>query len=75
MYHKKQERSQVIDALKDTGKEILDLLEHQTANNALAVSNTGDDLYMCMSTFYALTDHQKESIEWYDKIVHFPLLQ
>ena len=71
-------RKEVIDALKDTGKEILDLSEHQTANfcgNSLAVSNTEGDLYMCMSStaFYALTDHQKESIERYYKILHSPI--
>jgi len=71
-------RKEVLDTLKETGKEILDLSVRQTTNfcgNSLAVCNTEGDLYMCMSStaFYSLTDHQRKSIERYYKIVHSPI--
>ena len=71
-------KKEVMDTLNETGKQILYLSEHQTAKfcgNCLAVSNTEGGLYMCMSStaFSALTDHQKEFIERYYKIIHSPI--
>ncbi|XP_065909822.1 uncharacterized protein [Dysidea avara] len=73
-----ENKKEVLDTLNETGKQILHLSEHQTANfcgNCLAVSNIEGDLHMCMSStaFNALTDRQKEFIEHYYKIVHSPI--
>jgi len=71
-------KKEVLDAIKGTGKFVLDLSVNQIGNfcgNSLAVSNTEGNLHMCMSTtaYNALTDHQKEYIEQYYKIVHSPI--
>ena len=70
----KKERKQVIQHLKNTNKEIIDITEaqmHQFAGNMLQVKGEDDQLYLVMSqsAHDSLTDQQIKTIE-----KHCPIL-
>ncbi|MCF3109002.1 amidinotransferase [Niabella sp. CC-SYL272] len=74
----KTERTQVLQALKETGKEIvrisLEQMEH-FAGNALQVRNTEGQRFLVMSSaaYQSLSETQKQQLETYNPILHTPL--
>lgn len=72
-----KEKKNVVQHLKQDGKEIIDITEeqmHAFAGNMLQVQGK-DDKYLVMSTaaFESLTSNQRETIEKYTKILHSDL--
>lgn len=70
----KDELKSVTEALKDSGKEIIDITEEQMnkfAGNMLQVGGMGDSKYLVMSktSFDALTKEQIAAIEKYNPII------
>lgn len=70
----KKERKQVIDHLKESGKDIIDITEVQLTNfagNMLQIKGTNDVRYLVMShaAYNALTKKQIEKLETHTKIV------
>jgi len=68
----KKERKNVIQHLKETGKEIIDITEHQVnhfAGNMLQVKGFNDELYLVMSqsAYDSLTKHQLETLLKHNK--------
>lgn len=74
----KKERKQVVQHLKDSGKEIIAITEQQVqhfAGNMLQVKGHDNELFLIMSTsaYQSLTDKQIEAINKHCKIVHSSL--
>lgn len=70
----KAEKKNVIDHLKETGKEIIDITEeqmHKFAGNMLQVGGMGAAKYLVMSqtAFDSLTEDQIKTIEKYNPII------
>lgn len=70
----KAEKKNVIDHLKETGKEIIDITEeqmHKFAGNMLQVGGMGAAKYLVMSqtAFDSLTENQIKTIEKYNPII------
>jgi len=70
----KKERKLVVQHLKETGKEIIDITEDQVncfAGNMLQVKGTNDDLYLVMSqsAYDSLTKFQIEQLEKHNKAI------
>jgi hypothetical protein len=68
----KKERKNVIQHLKETGKEIIDITEHQVnhfAGNMLQVKGFNDELYLVMSqsAYDSLTKHQLQTLLKHNK--------
>ncbi len=73
-----EKKNEVIQSLKNTSKEIIDLsLEqvHKFAGNMLEVKSVSGQRFLCMSSqaYGVLTQEQIETIEQYDQILHFPI--
>lgn len=73
-----QERKEVIQSLKKSGKKIIDITEEQRdhfAGNVLEVRNESGNRYCVMSTsaFKSLRPDQVEAIEKQAEIIHSPL--
>lgn len=74
----KKERKQVIQHLKETGKEIIPITEKQVqhfAGNMLQVKGANDELFLIMSSsaYQSLTQNQIEDISKHCKIIHSSL--
>ncbi len=74
----KKERKNVIDHLKNDGKEIIAITEIQEQNfagNMLQVIGAAEKRYLVMSTaaFASLTSEQRKAINKYCEIIHSPL--
>jgi len=74
----KKERKNVIDHLKQDGKEIIKITEqqmHHFAGNMLQVLGSDDKKYLVMSSsaYHSLTPEQIEAIEKYCEIIHSSL--
>ncbi len=74
----KKERKNVVNHLKQDGKEIIDITEeqmHHFAGNMLQVAGASDKRYLIMSTaaYNSLRPDQISILEKYDPIVHSPL--
>lgn len=74
----KRQKEKVIDAIKQTGKEIIDITLDQMnhfAGNMLQVENDKGEKLLVMSTqaFESLTNEQKKKLEVFNKIIHSPL--
>lgn len=74
----KKERKNVINHLKEAGKELILISEEQVscfAGNMLQVIGNNNESYVIMSSiaYKSLTAHQIESIEKHTKIVHSSL--
>ena len=74
----KKERKNVIDHLKQDGKEIIKITEqqmHHFAGNMLQVLGGDDKRYLVMSSsaYNSLTSNQIEAIETYCEIIHSSL--
>lgn len=70
-----QEREKTLNAIKDSGKEVIEISEEQVTNfagNMLQVQNASNEDYLVMSTsaYNCLTKQQIERIEKYCKILH-----
>ncbi|MFD1615399.1 citrulline utilization hydrolase CtlX [Gelatiniphilus marinus] len=70
----KKERKNLINHLKESGKDIIDITENQLANfagNMLQVKAADDELYLVMSqtAFDSLTKSQVEKLEKHTKIL------
>lgn len=70
----KKERKQVVDHLRESGKEIIDITEAQLTNftgNMLQVKGANNELYLAMSNaaYDALTKNQLEKLERHTKIL------
>jgi len=68
----KKERKNVIKHLKEDGKEIIDITEHQVnhfAGNMLQVKGFNNDLYLVMSqsAYNSLTKHQLDTLLKHNK--------
>lgn len=73
-----KEREMVINMLRDSGKEVIEISEEQTqrfAGNMLEVVNSENKSHLVMSTsaYEALTDEQINTIEKYCEIIHSSL--
>lgn len=74
----KSERETVISAIKETGKEIIDISLNQVdhfAGNMLQVENNKGEKLLVMSSqaYTSLTNEQKTQLEAYNKIIHSSL--
>lgn len=74
----KQERKIVLNNLKSSGKEIIEISEDQVNNfagNMLQVIGANDERFLIMSTqaYNSLSDKQIKTIEKHNKILHSPL--
>jgi len=74
----KKEKKNVVEHLKQDGKEIIAITEaqmHQFAGNMLQVEGMGGQAYLIMSTsaFNSLTPEQKKAIEKHCPIIHSSL--
>lgn len=74
----KKERKNVIEHLKEDGKEIIDITEEQVNNfagNMLQVKATNDERYLIMSqaAYDSLTDSQVKTIKKHTKVLSSPL--
>lgn len=74
----KKERKNVVQHLKESGKEVITITEaqiHHFAGNMLQVLGTEDKRFMAMSSaaYNSLTQAQIKTIEKYGKIIHSPL--
>ncbi|WP_289061645.1 citrulline utilization hydrolase CtlX [uncultured Zobellia sp.] len=74
----KKERKNVIDHLKEDGKEVIAITEqqmHHFAGNMLQVSGSDDQRYLVMSSsaYHSLTPAQVEAIEKHCEIIHSSL--
>ncbi|ALM07852.1 amidinotransferase [Sediminicola sp. YIK13] len=74
----KKEKKNVVEHLKQDGKEIIAITEaqmHQFAGNMLQVEGMGGQAYLVMSTsaFNSLTPEQRKAIEKYCPIIHSSL--
>ena len=74
----KKERKNVMDHLKEDGKEIIDITEAQVNNfagNMLQVKGANNETYLVMSTsaYNSLTKNQMEKLEKHTKILHSSL--
>jgi hypothetical protein len=74
----KKERKNVVNHLKQNGKEIIDITEeqmHHFAGNMLQVAGASDKRYLIMSTaaYNSLRPDQVSILEKYNPIVHSPL--
>ena len=74
----KEERETVLDSIRDSGKECIEISLEQMnhfAGNMLQVKNTKDEPLLVMSTqaFSSLHPAQLEKLQGYNKIVHSPL--
>ena len=74
----KKERKNVIDHLKEDGKEVIAITEqqmHHFAGNMLQVSGSDDKRYLVMSSsaYHSLTPAQVEAIEKHCEIIHSSL--
>lgn len=74
----KQERKIVLNNLKSSGKEIIEISEDQVNNfagNMLQVIGADDERFLIMSTqaYNSLSDKQIKTIEKHNKILHSPL--
>ena len=72
------EKAKIIDTIKKTGKEIVDISIDQMnhfAGNMLQVENEQGEKLLIMSSqaFASLTGEQKEKLVSYNKIIHSPL--
>jgi hypothetical protein len=72
------EREKVVEVIKNSGKEIIEISEnqmHQFAGNMLQVKNTEDDHFLIMSqtAFKSLLPTQIEAIEKYCEIIYADL--
>ncbi|MGS0748938.1 citrulline utilization hydrolase CtlX [Halpernia sp. GG3] len=72
------EREKVIEVIKNSGKEIIEISEdqmHQFAGNMLQVKNTENDNFLIMSqtAFKSLVPKQIEAIEKYCEIIYTDL--
>jgi len=70
----KKERKLVVQHLKETGKEIIDITEDQVncfAGNMLQVKGINDDLFLVMSqsAYDSLTDFQLEQLKKHNKAI------
>jgi hypothetical protein len=75
---KKEEKQQVINAIKNSGKEIIEISLDQMnhfAGNMLQVENNEGEKILIMSTqaFKSLTAKQIKKLESFNKILHSPL--
>lgn len=73
-----QEKNKVIDAIRKTGKEIVDISYDQLshfAGNMLQVKNANGEKLLIMSTqaYQSLSEKQVQKLSNYNKIVHSPL--
>ncbi|MGB5428471.1 citrulline utilization hydrolase CtlX [Eudoraea sp.] len=74
----KKERKNVLDHLKQDGKEIIEITEeqmHHFAGNMLQVAGASDKRYLIMSTsaYNSLRPDQISTLEKHNPIVHSPL--
>ncbi len=74
----KKEKKNVVEHLKQDGKEIIAITEaqmHQFAGNMLQVEGMGGQVYLVMSTsaFNSLTPEQRKAIEKHCPIIHSSL--
>lgn len=74
----KQERKIVLNNLKSSGKEVIEISEDQVNNfagNMLQVIGANDERFLIMSTqaYNSLSDKQIKTIEKHNKILHSPL--
>lgn len=74
----KKEKKNVINHLKNTGKEIISITEeqmHHFAGNMLQVSDKEENRYLVMSSaaYNSLSPEQIDSLEKYNPILHSPL--
>ncbi|MGY8915817.1 MAG: arginine deiminase-related protein, partial [Flavobacteriales bacterium] len=74
----KKERKNVVEHIKQDGKEIIAITEaqmHQFAGNMLQVEGMGGQAYLIMSTsaFTSLTPEQRKAIEKHCPIIHSSL--
>ncbi len=74
----KREKKHVIEKIKETGKELIDITLGQMnrfAGNMLQVENRQGEKLIVMSTqaFDSLSDEQKKKLQSFNKIIHSPL--
>ncbi|MEN8249885.1 MAG: arginine deiminase-related protein [Bacteroidota bacterium] len=74
----KDERNAVVDSLKSTGKEIIEITEDQVnyfAGNILGLKNRNDEEFLIMSDVArkAFSENQIENIKTYYEIISAPL--
>lgn len=74
----KKEKEKVIETIKQTGKEIIDITIEQMnhfAGNMLQIENNKEEKLLVMSTqaYEALTDEQKKKLGSFNKIIYSPL--
>ena len=74
----KKAKEKVIETIKQTGKEIIDITIEQMnhfAGNMLQIENDKGEKLLVMSTqaYEALTDEQKKKLGSYNKIIHSSL--
>ncbi len=74
----KTEKERVIDSIRKTGKEIIDISLEQMnhfAGNMLQIENGGGQKLLVMSTqaYESLNNGQKQQLESFNKIIHSPL--
>ena len=72
----KDEREHVVEVLTETGKEIIEITQHQKhrfAGNMLQVMGDKPYLVMSSSAFTSLMDEQKNTIYSYCSIIHTSL--
>ncbi len=72
------EQKKVIDSLKNTGHEIIEIDYHQMncfAGNIYQLFNSKNESYIVMSeqAFFSLNERQIKKIEHFGKIIHSPL--
>lgn len=73
-----EERMYVVDYLKSTGKEIIEINEEQTQNfagNMLQIHNDQAERFLVMSTraYKSLNEEQRTKIEKYNPVIHSDL--
>ena len=74
----KKEKKKLINSLKNTNKQIIEISEDQMnrfAGNMLQVKNIYDENYLIMSSaaYNSLNEIQKKNILYYNEIIHSDL--